>query len=126
MFGKKYLAYFLIVVILGLLIVTFTKFNPETTNLFPKCPFRVLTGYECPGCGSQRAIHYLLNLEMGRAFHENALLVLSIPYVLLLLLAEFLKSKSSFFMSIYKTLFSTKAIWTVFVIIMIWWVARNL
>lgn len=126
MLRKKHLVYFLVIVILGLLILIYTKFNPETTNLYPKCPFRLLTGYECPGCGSQRAIHYLLNLEMDSAFHANALLILSIPYVLLLLLAEFLKSKSRFFMSLYKTLFSAKAIWVVFIIVMIWWIARNL
>jgi hypothetical protein len=86
----------------------------------------MLTGYECPGCGSQRAVHYLLNGKINSAIQANALLVFSIPYILFLFLAELLKSKSRFFMRLYKTLFSRIAIWIVFVIIIIWWVARNL
>lgn len=109
-----------------ILIIIYGKLNPENSNLFPKCPFRVLTGYECPGCGSQRAVHHLLNLEIKNAIKANALLVFSIPYILLLVFAELLKSKSKFFMNLYKTLYNSKAIWAVFVIIVFWWIARNL
>lgn len=109
-----------------ILIIIYGKLNPENSNLFPKCPFRVLTGYECPGCGSQRAVHHLLNLEIKNAIKANALLVFSIPYILLLVFAELLKSKSKFFMNLYKTLYNSKAIWAIFVIIVFWWIARNL
>ncbi|WP_225974845.1 DUF2752 domain-containing protein [Arachidicoccus ginsenosidivorans] len=51
------------------------------SSWFPKCPFRSLTGLQCPGCGSQRAIHDLLNLDILGAFRENALMVVSIPYI---------------------------------------------
>jgi len=109
-----------------LLIIIYSNLDPEKTSLFPRCPFKVLTGYECPGCGSQRAVHNLLNLRIGSAIQANALLVFSIPYVLLLIFAEFFKSKSIFFYRLYKILFSTRAIWAVFLIIVFWWFARNL
>ena len=123
---KKIVLLCLAITVFVLLVIIYGKFNPENSHLYPKCPFRLLTGYECPGCGSQRAVHYLLNGKIDSAIHANALLVFSIPYILLLFLAELLKSKSRFFMRLYKILFSSKAIWMVFVIIIIWWVGRNL
>lgn len=40
-------------------------FDPAVTRWAPKCMFRVLTGYDCPGCGSQRALHALLHADMA-------------------------------------------------------------
>lgn len=58
-------------------------FDPEKMDVFPQCPFRVLTGgWLCPGCGSQRAVHALLHGDVARAFGFNALLVLSLPYLM--------------------------------------------
>src|SRR5437762_10353071 len=38
-------------------------FNPAApaNQWFPKCPFLLLTGYQCPGCGSTRACYQLLH-----------------------------------------------------------------
>jgi hypothetical protein len=52
--------------------------DPEKGG-FWDCPFRLLTGLLCPGCGAQRAIHDLMHLRIGEAFGHNALLVLSLP-----------------------------------------------
>jgi Protein of unknown function (DUF2752) len=123
---KKLVFFGLVITIIVTSVIIYGKLDPENSNLFPKCPFRILTGYECPGCGSQRAIHYLLNLKIGSAIQANALLVFSLPYVILLFFAELLKSKSRFFTRLYKLFYSTNAIWTVFLIIVIWWFARNL
>lgn len=123
---KKIIFFCLVIIVFVPLVIIYGKLNPENSNLFPKCPFKILTSYECPGCGSQRAIHYLLNLNIGSAIKANALLVLSIPYVLLLIFTELLKSKSRFFTRLYNILYSSKAIWTVFLIIVFWWFARNL
>lgn len=123
---KKIIFFCLVIIVFVPLVIIYGKLNPENSNLFPKCPFKILTSYECPGCGSQRAIHYLLNLKIGSAIKANALLVLSIPYVLLLIFTELLKSKTRFFMRLYNILYSSKAIWTVFLIIVFWWLARNL
>ena len=80
-----------IIVLLSVVLVTalvvYFLFDPATTP-FPRCPFLMLTGWQCPGCGSQRAIHSLLHLDIVAAWRYNALLVLSIPYLLLLVVAE--------------------------------------
>ena len=52
-------------------------FDPATTSFFPSCPFRLLTGWSCPLCGTLRAAHALLHGHFGAALHHN-------PFVLAL------------------------------------------
>ncbi|MEO8591517.1 MAG: DUF2752 domain-containing protein [Flavobacteriales bacterium] len=54
-------------------------FDPATSRGFLPCPFHWLTGLDCPGCGSQRALHDLLHGRVGEAFGHNAALVCAIP-----------------------------------------------
>lgn len=123
---KRIVLFCLVITLFVPLVIIYRRVNPDYSNLFPRCPFRLLTGYACPGCGSQRAIHYLLNFKIDRAIQANALMVLSVPYVLLLSFSELLKSKSRFFERLYQLLFSAKSIWTTFSIIVLWWFARNI
>ena len=54
--------------------------DPEG-GLFPACPFHSLTGLYCTGCGSQRALHDLVHLDLPGSFSHNLLFP---PAVLLL------------------------------------------
>ncbi len=54
-------------------------FAPESSALYPPCPFHLLTGLHCPGCGSLRAVHHLTHGRLGVALDYNPLLVLSLP-----------------------------------------------
>jgi hypothetical protein len=58
-------------------------FNPALpgNQFFPKCPFRSLTGLQCPGCGSTRAFHQLLHLHPIAAFKLNPLVMLTLPFI---------------------------------------------
>src|SRR6201993_3903996 len=56
-------------------------FNPESAGFFPTCPFRALTGLQCPGCGSTRACYQLLHLHPVAAFKLNPLMVLTMPFI---------------------------------------------
>jgi len=53
--------------------------DPEHSTHFLPCPFHWLTGWYCPGCGSQRAIHDLLHGRFEEAFGHNAALVCALP-----------------------------------------------
>ena len=57
-------------------------FEPGKTGFFPACPFRLLTGFLCPGCGSTRALHQILHGHFATAFTLNPLLLLAIPFIL--------------------------------------------
>jgi hypothetical protein len=54
-------------------------FDPVRVPIYPVCLFHQLTGLDCPGCGSLRALHELLHGNLATALHFNAFLVLSLP-----------------------------------------------
>jgi Protein of unknown function (DUF2752) len=54
-------------------------FNPSESSFYPVCLFHSMTGLQCPGCGSLRAMHQLLHGHLAPAFRLNALLTVSLP-----------------------------------------------
>jgi hypothetical protein len=54
-------------------------FDPARVPIYPGCLFHGLTGLDCPGCGSLRALHQLLHGNLREAFRFNALLIASLP-----------------------------------------------
>lgn len=73
----------------ALLVVVFYFFDPLQYAFFPKCPFKLLTGYNCPGCGFQRAVHSLLHGDVIQAIKYNIFLVISMPYLLSVIVANY-------------------------------------
>ncbi|WP_413254481.1 DUF2752 domain-containing protein [Streptomyces europaeiscabiei] len=53
--------------------------DPAQPGPFPACPFRAVTGLDCPGCGSLRALHQLTRGHMVAAADCNALLLAFLP-----------------------------------------------
>ena len=46
----------------GLFVVSVLLFfDPEKSSFFPKCPLYAFTGFKCPVCGAQRALHAALH-----------------------------------------------------------------
>jgi len=103
----------------------FYVFDPEEVVLFPKCPFLLTTGFECPGCGSQRAVHSILHLDIKSAFSHNALILFLVPYILLGIYLEFFSGKHHF-PKLEKIFFGKWAAIIVVSAIIIYWVVRNL
>ena len=58
--------------------------HPSEYAWVPSCPFRVWTGLYCPGCGTLRATHYLLNGQLNTAFRCQPLLISLSPVLVLL------------------------------------------
>lgn len=78
---NKYLNYVLLIIITGLAVLFFAL-DPAKHTVFPKCIFNSITGYYCPGCGSQRAVHSLLHLDLAGVVGYNFLFI---PGLLLVL-----------------------------------------
>jgi len=115
----------IIVVVLIAVFFIYKLYNPLDSVYFPKCPFKELTGLECPGCGSQRAIHALLNGNIGEALKANILLVLAIPYLITGFIFDLVKSNNPSFLKWRKLLFGEKAIYILLAIIIGFWILRN-
>ena len=99
--------------------------NPESNGFFPSCPFHKYTGLDCPGCGSQRAAHHLLNGHIGEAFAFNPLMVSAIPYLIIGFTFEFKPRLKQRYPVVRKTLFGPIAIKIWLVGVIAFWVARN-
>jgi hypothetical protein len=56
-------------------------FDPAKGVGYPSCPFRMLTGLQCPGCGAARGLHQLLHGHPLAAFELNPLVMISLPFV---------------------------------------------
>jgi hypothetical protein len=54
--------------------------DPNVPGSYGYCPFKALTGLDCPGCGMMRGMHSLLRGHPGQALNHNILL----PVVLVL------------------------------------------
>jgi hypothetical protein len=120
---KRFAFGFIIFVMLAGLGFAYKKFDPAKHS-FPACPFLKVTGYKCPGCGSQRAIHHLLNGDIKQAFYLNPLLILAIPYILVGWILDFSKLSGAG-LKFRNTFYGQKAIMVVLIIIVGFWVGRN-
>ncbi len=83
-----FVAAIIVIALVTVMVVVYRNNNPLDTPIFPKCGFYVATGYKCPGCGSQRAIHYLLNGEIVESIKQNPLLHIAALYITTVLLLK--------------------------------------
>ncbi|WP_302614336.1 DUF2752 domain-containing protein [uncultured Muribaculum sp.] len=91
------------------------SFDPASTHLFPKCLFLQVTGFKCPGCGSQRAVHAILNGDMATAWRMNAFLVAAIPVIAVMLVAELLRTRNAAFYKSVNALFFIRSCFYAFI-----------
>lgn len=74
-------------IILPIIIIGLYYFYDEANSGWSmQCTFYQITGLQCPGCGGQRALHYLLHGEFITALRYNALFVVCIPFFVYLYL----------------------------------------
>lgn len=62
-------------------VILLRVFDPASSRLFPPCPVHYFTGFYCPGCGSLRAVHQLLQGHLHAAWAMNPLSVLLSPFL---------------------------------------------
>lgn len=58
--------------------------DPHQHGSWGLCPFKALTGWDCPACGGLRAVNDLGNGQFLNAAHSNLLFVVSLPLIGLL------------------------------------------
>ncbi len=121
--SRKYIVAVLLVAIAGSLLYFFL--DPSFSEFFPKCIFYSLTNLDCPGCGSQRAMHALLHGNILQAADFNLMAVVFLP---LLLYSAFVAVGNTFFHQQWRQglFYSTVLVKTVLFVIILFWLLRNI
>ncbi|MDD7318525.1 MAG: DUF2752 domain-containing protein [Prevotellaceae bacterium] len=119
---RKHKAILAAAVLIALAAVYFL-FNPYSSRFFPKCLFRELTGWKCPGCGSQRSFHSMLHGDIAAALTMNIWLPFASAYVALIVMAMLFSDRKSRFTAAVtnKYLFFAFLLFT-----LLWFVLRNI
>ncbi|MBO5698794.1 MAG: DUF2752 domain-containing protein [Bacteroidaceae bacterium] len=89
-----------------------------------KCPWYVLTGWQCPFCGLQRFMHALLNGDVVAAWNYNPLLWFLLPY--LAFLASGNVSPRIATSRLYRYLTLPCVVIVVLTILLLWGIVRNM
>ncbi|TJY64564.1 DUF2752 domain-containing protein [Sphingobacterium alkalisoli] len=120
--------YFFVLIFLGLvgLLLLYKYINPIEHALFPKCPVKHATGLDCPGCGGQRALHYLLNGQLSQAFAQNQLLFFLAPYIVTGFYLQLVPKPTSRELKLRKFLYGYRAIQILLVLIIAFTIIRNI
>lgn len=99
--------------------------DPMQAAWLPKCPVRVLTGWQCPGCGITRATHALLHGRVADALSYNWFFVVSVPYLLSVCAVSYvpaLRRRQRLRMAVT----GPAAAWVYATLFTLWFVTRNI
>ena len=96
--------------------------DPGSSAMAPKCMFKVLTGWDCPGCGSQRAFHAILHGDFPAAWHFNPFVFFAVPAAIYYGIVEWGRCR---WPRLYAASIRPVVLIPIAVAIVGWWVLRN-
>jgi hypothetical protein len=112
----------ILLVLAVLFVVLLYFFFDARKGMFPHCPFHSVTGFYCPGCGSQRALSALLHGDFLSALQYNILLILFLPLLLYAGYVSFKGQAQERMHLWYNPLFGK----IVLIVVVSFWVLRNI
>lgn len=104
---------------------TFYLWIVNATGFMPRCPVKWSTGWDCPGCGSQRAFMALLHGHPMAALRANLILPLAMAYLAVMLLS-WLMPDSRRLKRLADRLTSPAALLVLAAILLAWMPVRNI
>jgi hypothetical protein len=88
--------------------------DPHNTNsAYPLCPFKLLTGWNCPFCGGLRMTHDLLHGDLAASINDNVFALVGIPMLLGWVVIRRRSGKSVLPMPTVLTFVAAAVLWTV-------------
>ena len=123
MLNKRIFWIVAIAAVFTLLAVVYYFIDPVEVRWMPKCLWKMATGTDCPGCGSQRMAHALMHADLHAAWTANAYALCMLPVLAFLLWLEFCRES---YPRIYVVIHSPVVIWSLAGSVLVWWVVRNL
>ncbi len=105
-----------IAVVTGGIAIVISNHGHGVGELSPSCVIRRLTGYDCPGCGSQRALDALLHGHIAEAWSYNYALPVLVAVALLYIVSP---------QRIRGVLYHPATLSALIIAMLGWWVLRN-
>lgn len=112
------------VIALAITITLLYLYDPTTSAYSYHCPIKALTGFDCPGCGGQRAAHALLHLRFNEAVAYNPFLVVAALYLFAVVALQFLKGPRV--EKARRFVFSQTMVWIYLALMIAWTIVRNI
>lgn len=106
-----------------LLLAYYFIFDPAATSWAPKCMMLTITGYQCPGCGSQRMMHALMHGDISAAWGFNPFLMCMLPVLALMFFSSLTRLR---FPKLYSIVNSLPVIIAIGVALLAWTILRNI
>lgn len=113
-------------IIFAALLAIYYALDPAEYELIPKCPVKMITGFDCPSCGNQRALHALLHGDVWTACKFNLFAVYSVPYFIAVLICCFSSFKNHTLIKIKRWILSKAAAYFYIAAYLAWWILRNI
>lgn len=109
----------------AVLAVLYFIVDPVGNWWMPKCPFKILTGLQCPGCGTQRMAHALLHGHIAEAISYNYFMALAGPYILAFVV-EWLMPNGKARKKLRRVIENSRLVWAYVITFCLWLVVRNI
>lgn len=123
MFSRRQMLLCGLVCLFMILGVAYWFFDPMEVSWMPRCLWKVATGTECPGCGSQRMAHALMHGDLVDAWHANAYALCMLPVVAFMVWLEFFRNR---YHRLYARVHAPAFIGLLGVSVLVWWIVRNI
>lgn len=98
-------------------------FDPAEAGWMPRCLFLTLTGWECPGCGSQRMLHSILHLDLEGAWRANPFFLCALPPLVVMGWVELFRER---YPRLHSRVNSTLSVMVWSILLIGWTLFRNL
>lgn len=105
-------------------VVSLYFYDPMVASFSYRCPVKTLTGFDCPGCGGQRAIHALLHFRIREAIAYNPFLIIVALYISVVVSIELMHGPCIDRMR--RIVLGSRVVWIYLTIMFIWAIVRNL
>lgn len=122
---KRIWVWSFLIMVSSIVLIFYYSTDPVHTHSGVPCTFKIVTGYNCSGCGGQRALHLLLHGEFLQALRYNFLIIFFpfFIYLLYVVIKVYILKENN---HIPKFMFSNDLGTIVLVIIILFTILRNI
>ena len=88
--------------------------DPHNTNsAYPQCPFKTITGWDCPFCGGLRLVHDVVHGDLAASINDNVVLLFGLPLLAVWILTRLRRGRMALPIPAVVAIVTLVAVWTV-------------